>query len=424
MTTPTPHESAKPARHQKGSATLFVSVMLVVLVTLSSVYALRSVLFEQKDSSNHYWATQTHEVAQSGIEHAIAWLDMSYVDGVPTTFNGPIWDAANAAQCPAGFTGAQWQCLSLDTSTGLDPASDVIAQHTLAVRLLRDITRPNLALVHATASHTANRTQVVAQQVVYIPFGQGGGPQPPLVVNGCIAGSTGTPQICPDQGPGSPCPVLPAPGTPGTSIKNLYLRDLNNDGTVTEAEKATCLSTGHMDLHGGGVTAPAAPAASSSCNPQAAWTTVFGSVTKDMVMQWSTAQANAGLSQSTTPKRTVYWIDSPAPFHDSLGSPTEPVTLVFSSAACTPDCPAINGGPQIYGTVYLDTACDASRANGWGGGTVHGTVAIDSGMDNLNANTQLFYAGNTGGSQPALLPPGADPAKVQRLAGSWKDWNP
>ena len=79
MNTTAPQHTPPPATRQKGSATLFVSVMLVVLVTLSSVYALRSVLFEQKDGSNHYWSTQTHEVAQSGIEHAIAWLDLSYV---------------------------------------------------------------------------------------------------------------------------------------------------------------------------------------------------------------------------------------------------------------------------------------------------------------------------------------------------------
>lgn len=418
-----PPDTPRSARRQRGSATLFVSVMLVVLVTLSSVYALRSVLFEQKDSSNHYWTTQAHEVAQSGIEHALAWLDVSYADGIPATFNGPIWGAADAALCPPGFTGVQWQCLALDTSTGLDASTDVIAQHTLQVRILRDITRPNLALLWARASHATNLSQAVVQQVAYIPFGQGGGQQPPLVVNGCIAGTTGTPQICPDQGQGAPCPILASPGAVGTSIKNLRLENLDGVGDISQADKNACLDTGHLNLHGGDIVAPAVPAPAPSCNPQAAWSTVFGSVTKTMVQDWSAAQAAAGLSQTTTPKRTVYWIDSNQPFHDNLGSATEPVTLVFSSAACTPDCPTINGGPEVYGTVYLDTGCDASRANGWGGGTVYGTVAIDSGMSNLNANTQLFFAGNSSRSQPAPLPPGADPTRVQRLGGSWKDWN-
>ena len=134
-------------------------------------------------------------------------------------------------------------------------------------------------------------------------------------------------------------------------------------------------------------------------------------------------QATDGLTQSTTPKRTDYWNDSPAPFHNSLGSAEEPAIVVFSSAACSPNCPAINGNPSIYGIVYLDTGCDASRANGWGGGTVYGTVAFESGMSNLNANTLLQYNARAAGAQPPPLPPGADATRVQRLAGSWKDWN-
>lgn len=423
MNTTAPQHTPPPATRQKGSATLFVSVMLVVLVSLSSVYALRSILFEQKDSGNHYWATQAHEAAQSGIEHAVAWLDQAYAGGVPASFNGPVWDAATAAQCPAGYTGAQWQCLTLNTTAGLSASTDVIAQHTLDVRLLRDITRPNLALILSTAQHTTNQSNASAQQVVYIPFGQGGATPAPLIVNGCIAGTTGTPDICPDQGSGAPCPSQSTPGTAGTSILNLWLRDMNNDGVVNDADRAACLSTGHLDLHGGGMVSPAVPAAPAPCNSNATWATVFGDISKTLVQDWSNQQATAGLTQSTTPKRTVYWIDSPAPFHNSLGSAEEPAIVVFSSAACTPNCPAINGGPRIYGTVYLDTGCDASRANGWGGGTVYGTVAFESGMSNLNSNTELFYNARAGGAQPPPLPPGADPARVQRLAGSWKDWN-
>lgn len=414
-------QPAAPSR-QKGSATLFVSVMLVVLVTLSGLYALRSVLFEQKDSGNHYWATQAHEAAQSGIEHAVAWLANAYAGGVPATFNGPVWDAANAAHCPAGYTDAQWQCLSLDTTTGL-ASSDVIAQHSLDVRLLRDITRPNLALILAAARHTTNQSAAQVQQVVYIPFGQGGSAPAPLIINGCISGTTGTPDICPDQGSGSPCPLVSTPGTPGTAILNLLLRDVNNDGVINDADRAACLSTGHLNLHGGVIVYPEFPPTPAPCNTNASWTTLFGDIPKTLIQEMSNIQASAGLSQSTTPKRTVYWIDSTAPFHDDLGSAEEPVIVVFSSAACTPNCPAINGNPSIYGTVYLDTGCDATRANGWGGGKVYGTVAFESGMSNLNANTLLQFNPRATGAQPPPLPPGADATRVQRLAGSWKDWN-
>ena len=80
-------------------------------------------------------------------------------------------------------------------------------------------------------------------------------------------------------------------------------------------------------------------------------------------------------------------------------------------------------GEHDAGQWGIESGCDASRANGWGGGTVYGTVAFESGMSNLNSNTELFYNARAGGAQPPPLPPGADPARVQRLAGSWKDWN-
>lgn len=421
--TPAPHEPSTSARRQKGSATLFVAAMLVILVTLSGLYALRSVLFEQKDSGNHYWATQAQEAAQSGVEHALAWLDQAYAGGVPTTFNGPVWGAATAAQCPVGYTGAQWQCLKLLDTTGTSTASSVIAQHSLDVRLLRDITRPNIALILANARHASNQSVGVAQQLAYIPFGQGGGTPAPLLVNGCIAGTTGTPDICPDQGSGSPCPTGAAPGGAGTAILNLLLRDMNGDNQINDADRALCLATGHLDLHGGGIVSPESQPVTATCNANAAWTTLFGDISKTMVQEWSNAQAAAGLSQTTTPKRTVYWIDNPAPFHESLGSADEPVIVVFSSVACSANCPAINGNPSVYGIVYMDTGCVSSRANGWGGGKVYGTMAFESGMSNLNANTLIAYNPRAIGAQPPPLPPGADATRVQRLPGSWKDWN-
>lgn len=410
------------ASRQRGSATLFVAVMLVILVTLSGLYALRSVLFEQKDSSNHYWVTQAQEAAQSGVEHAVAWLDQAYAGGVPTTFDGPVWGAATDT-CPASHTGAHFQCKKLLDTTGQTDAANVIDQHSVLVHLVRDITKPNLALILSTATESENRSVGVAQQVVYIPFGQGGGTPAPLLVNGCIAGTTGTPDICPDQGSGSPCPTGAATGAAGTSIVSLLLRDMNGDNQINEADRTLCLATGHLDLHGGGIVSPESQPATATCNASAAWTTLFGDISKTMVQEWSNKQAATGLSQTTTPKRTAYWIDSTAPFHDSLGSADEPVIVVFSNAACTPNCPAINGGPSIYGIVYLDTGCDSSRANGWGGGNVYGTVAFESGMTNLNANTLIAFNPRAIGAQPPPLPPGADATRVQRLPGSWKDWN-
>jgi hypothetical protein len=143
----------------------------------------------------------------------------------------------------------------------------------------------------------------------------------------------------------------------------------------------------------------------------------------------SDIQAAMGLNQATTPKRTVYWVDSSLPFHDSLGTEDEPVILIFSTTACATDCPTVNGSPVIYGIVYFDSDIDGdsvsddpaevSKANGWGGAVVHGSVVIEGGVKDVNANSQFHY-------NPAaienLSTPSTGTSVATPIPGTWRDY--
>ena len=451
-------------RRQTGVAALFGSVTLVLLASLATIYGSRSVQFEQMDSNNQYWATQAHEVAQSGVEHAIAWFKSK----TSATDLNNFWVASSTANaCPNGISGVQWQCFNMSSQTGV-----AVTDYTVDVRLGRDVVdAPNVATIQSTATNTSNNARATVVQKVYLPVvgntpgSTQAGTNAPLVTNGCTSGITGNPDICPRSATGSPCPTTASclcnrgtcsgncscsgscsagtcsgngtcstgigtcgvcNCTVGTAIHSLYVPDYNSDGIIAQTEINQCLDLGHLDIHSGSrtsvsATATPSPTASGSCN-NAAWNEIFGTTTKAQMQALSAAQAAAGLTDSTTPRRTVYWIDSTSNWHDSLGSATEPVILIFSSTACASDCPKINGSPTIYGTVFLDTQCDGTRANGWGGAEIYGTVAIESDMSDLNANTEIYFNGNTGSAFPPSLPPAYDSNQVQRVSGSWKDF--
>jgi len=59
---------------QSGTATLTMSLILLVLITMVSVYTSRSVLLEQKISANDFRERQAFEAAESGLTAAIAYL--------------------------------------------------------------------------------------------------------------------------------------------------------------------------------------------------------------------------------------------------------------------------------------------------------------------------------------------------------------
>ncbi len=422
MTPSTPWPPSLPRRPSSGAVTVFVAAMLVVLAGLSGVYALKSVLFEQKDANNHYWGSQAHEAAQSGVEHGLAWLKLTYTSATPPTF----WQPPSSSLCPPGLAGLQYQCYNLSTHPGVNTDLEVgDITYTVTVRLARDIVRsPNVATISAIAENTANLAQTEVRQNVYIPTIPPGPtePPPPLIVSGCISAVTGNPDICPQNAVGSPCPTTSGGGTLGTAVRNLYIPDLPPaDGVISAAERAACLDVGHLNLHGGAVLSPPAPTPVPTNPCDRSWREAFGNITKEQMQALSDAQAANGLSNTTTPKRNVYWVTDPSPWHDSLGSATEPVSLIFAAPSCASRCPTINGSPVIYGRVYLDTQCDAQKTNGWGGATIYGTLVIDSGLNNLNANTRIIYAGNNGGLPPPL-PPNFDGTKTQRVLGSWKDF--
>ena len=126
-----------------------------------------------------------------------------------------------------------------------------------------------------------------------------------------------------------------------------------------------------------------------------AWRKLFGSTTAAQLKAISEAQTQSGLSSQTKPSRSVYWIDSPHTWTQSLGTQNEPVVLIFSSLACAVQCPEIANLAAITGLVYFQSA-----------------NACQNPVPQLSVQAEAARF---------VWPTGIDASRVQRVSGSWKN---
>jgi hypothetical protein len=208
----------------------------------------------------------------------------------------------------------------------------------------------------------------------------------------------------------------------GNAIQSLWTPDTDGNGQISPAEQQACVNVSATSLQGGAWATPPTfvPTPTPANCGMGVWRSVFGATTPEQIQAVSQAQALKGLNTSTSPPRTVYWIDSPNPWTQSLGSATEPVLLVFSATACASQCPRISPSTKIVGTVFLDSQCQESRAALWHSGTVLGQVAVASGLPSLQAGSQMQWLANHRQVFDWPWPGGIDGRRLQRVRGSWR----
>lgn len=405
---PTPRK-----RQHQGAITLLMVLVLVLLASMVGLFTTRAVWTQGLASHHTLWAAQAQLSAEAALETALVVLEAQLSQ--PTT---SLWTAHEPTQCASGFTGIEWQCRSL-------PVDADGQGHMLQVQLMRDVVRaPHVAVLRATARHPTHRTAAQVQQSVYMPTAAplgGTGIAAPLLTQGCVSEATaGSTRFCAPNASTGTC--TGSGQNVGTAIHSLYAPDNDGNGLISAAEQQSCLNVSPISLQGGAVVTPstAVPAPNPATCAASAWARVFGALTPAQVQAVSQAQALKGLSASTTPARSVYWIDSPNDWTQSLGSASAPVLLVFSATACASQCPRIQSSAHIFGTVYLDSQCQDSRASAWHSGTVSGQVVVASGLPLLQAGSQMQWLPAYRQAFDWPWPNGIDAGRVQRVRGSWK----
>ena len=398
----------KTTAPQRGAATLLLVLGLVLLATLASAYSSRAVLTDLLASQGMARAAQARLAAQAAL--ATAESVMQRPESI-TTGSSPFDGIASV--CPTSLGGLQWQCSPLPLSTPSE--GDWRWQVTLARDLIES---PHVWQIHASASSTLpGLGQATVRQSVFMPVlapAPGDSPTAALVLNGCASVATGSQwQICPRSNSATCSGIATSP-----AVYSHHVPDTDQSGSITTSERAACLAFGPAYLPAGGaLDSPATPGNRSPCN-RAAWRSVFGNTRPEQLRAWSQAQERQGLHSLSQPPRSVYWIDSPADWTQSLGSATHPVLLVFSSLACAGRCPRLSSSTSIWGTVFMDAGCDDEKMRGWQAGRVQGQLVVEAGLPQVTGSAQVWANAQARQAYNLYWPQGMDTDQPQRVSGS------
>ena len=396
---------------QVGAITLLVAIGLVMLAALASSYSSRSVLMDQLAGQNHERAAQARLVAEAALATAQA-----AIAGGSTPFDALL---SRPTPCPPGMKGPQWQCAALTV-----PPHPALPEAQASITAVRDLVMaPHVLTLQAQSDLAGQGSRGRVRESLFLPVlapAPGNAPKAVLVLNGCISeAASANLRLCPLSRTGQPCSgsaIAPV-------VQTHFVVDTNRNGSISSAEKTACMALSSTSLPGGGTrSGPNSAVPRSPCN-RAAWRSVFGDITDAQLQSWSSAQERNGLHALSTPPRTIYWIDSPADWGQSVGTPDTPALLVFSSQACALRCPRMAPDVHIHGSVVLDAGCDDEKMRGWQGGWIEGQLVVESGLPEWRSGT--LWARPYGRDGYILnWPNGIDASQVQRVNGSWSEGSP
>jgi hypothetical protein len=314
-----------------GMANLWSAICLIFITSLLGWITLRSVTSETQRSQQQLFAAQALASSESLLETAIAQIDSVY-SGQDIAIDTAFWHNASNNQCPSTLASPQWQCLKWT-------ASEVgMFDHRIS------------SLAWPESIDVTNSFVLFVRDVRMAPH--------KIKITAQISLNSEQPGV----------------GSRATVQQSLYI-PISAPWTPPVLE-------------------PAPRPQPAECTP-IEWRKLFGNITPAQLKAISTAQLQNGLSSLSQPSRTVYWIDSPLMWTQSLGTHSAPVVLIFSDIACAHQCPQIASQAAINGMVYFQSA-----------NACQNPVALYT----LNPEAYHFD-----------WPIGIDAARVQRVSGSWKN---
>lgn len=420
MSTDTIAASLLGIKRQRGMATLIISLVLLLAMSILTLSTSRTVIMEQRMTGNDIRAKEVGEAAEAGLEYGIAWAGKNAI---------PWPGGGNTLTCPGG-TG----CPALQAITGTSTQES----YNIASLIY---TRPSAASdyirVTVTVAGNADNTITATQEAYVKPGGlltSDGKLPPPIVTDGCLTDIVGTPnahvkwtdldadgvQDANEWDDANWNGVIDAGEWVDTNANGVVDNEFGSAALTSHAKMNgtdPCLDPGHLDT-GGGILGPVTMPDNNGDPTDNLWEYYF-SVTP---LQF---QAAASTTLSTTPG--AYWVTStgnwpggvygtpPNPPGDLTGSP---VVIVFEYG-----CPKPTGNTTVYGILFFleNGGCNGAvdSMNGWGNVTVYGSVAAVGGIDKMNANLEIYGVGSDPAAMNTIT---FAPIDVSRIPGTWRDF--
>lgn len=346
------HRPASISR-QHGVTTLAISLIMLFLMSLMIFNTSSGMLLELKTGNNQYYQAKALEAARGGVEYGISWLNTS------GNYSSLSWGSDNS-----GPSGNNQQTTNLSSSV----ASQTIGGYAVAVTLWRNSATPKIIEIRAISSGDASVT--VREKVYVNTISFNNASAPPLIINGCLSGVTGNPDMHPTNA---------------------------GDTVIVASQASSCLDNGHLGLNGGVMQGDAFTSS--------AWDYAF-----------ATSKAEMKTLAAVSSSDAIHYYDASNPFsdvnwHDDLGSATSPGILIFDTGA---GCPKINGNVTIYGIVYYAAECGSDQ--GWGNTTIYGSVISEGNITQLTANTDFYPWQN------ATIASSYSVVDLAKLPASWRDF--
>ena len=394
--------------HQRGFATLLTSLIILVGITLITLFTARTTLMEQRMSANHYRSSQAYAAAYAAYSYGLSYFNQGGFD----QNNDGVIDYTQAAPYSLNLTSAN------STQTSATLYFDNNVSNCSA-------SPPNFSqgkLVGEGLSDDGKGRHTINQCVTTLDILRGGGPEQPLISRSSVS-LTGNASVINRYGNTTIWSGDPVILGNSNSIKT-YIRDagtpLSASTAVLESTDSTVatqiISSSNLGI---GFDIIESDPALSGLTAEDFFDNTFVLSRDDIedlaqiADQLFTDDDIANIDGLTG----LIWIEGDSHLSGgNIGTRTQPAIVIFNGNA------QITGNPTIYGLVYVRGQLKVS-----GTVSVVGASVIE-GDPSLVPAGQGPIIGNGTINQvfaPSLLQNDNGPPLVGltvAVAGTWKDW--
>jgi len=388
---------------QRGFATLLTSLIILVGITLITLFTARTTLMEQRMSANHYRSSQAYAAAYAAYSYGLSYFKQG---GFDQNNDGTI-DYSQATPFSLSLTNTSAK-LYFDNNTSNCSA-----------------TTPNLSqgkLVAEGLSDDGKGWHTISQCVTTLSILRGGGPEQPLISRSSVS-LTGNASVINRYGNTTIWAGDPVILGNSNSIKT-YIRDagtpLSAATTVLESTNSTVatqiISSSNLGI---GFDIIESDPTLSGLTADDFFDNTFV-LSRDQI---KTLAQNADQLFTDSDIANIdgltglIWVEGDSHLSGGdIGTSTQPAIVIFNGNA------QITGNPTIHGLVYV---CGQLKVSGTvsvvGASVIEGDPSlVPAGMDPVIGNGTLNQV-----FAPSLLQSTTKPPLVGltvAVAGTWKDW--
>lgn len=177
-------------RHKQGGyATLGIAAVLLLVLSLMTIYLTRSGIIDIRTSANKARYAQTLADAERKLEIGLSWLSQS-ANRNPATFTPASWELCshssfNGFKVQAGL-GANWRCLSQSVTYTTAGAATATTSFVISTPAATDAIGKSFFVVAEGSSVDGSGAAVVKQGVYFYSSNSGAANAPPMMGSGNI----------------------------------------------------------------------------------------------------------------------------------------------------------------------------------------------------------------------------------------------